>query len=76
MELKQTAEPSVCMMLLGNKLDECEENEQKREVKRSEAEILAKNYGMLFDEVSAFKDINVKKSFETLLESIFYSKMK
>ncbi len=68
-ELQANAEPQVCLMLVGNKVDLCEESESRREVPREEAERYAAEQGMQFFETSALADTNVKAAFEQLLDS-------
>ncbi len=68
-ELRASAEPNLVIMLVGNKLDVCEEDRAARQVPREEAEAYAKKSNMLFEEVSAVKDVNVRDAFENLLQS-------
>ncbi len=70
-ELKANAEPNIVLMLVGNKVDLCDEDPSKREVDQAEAEKFAETHKMLFIETSAFADKNVKDAFEQLLQSTF-----
>ncbi len=68
-ELRAGAEPNLVVMLVGNKIDACEEDRAARQVSREEAEKYAARSQMLFEEVSAVKDTNVRAAFESLLQS-------
>ena len=68
-ELRASAEPNIVIMLVGNKIDLCEEAPSSRQVSAEEGAKLADQYQMMFEESSAVKDINVRTSFESLLES-------
>ena len=67
-DLKANADPNIVIMLVGNKLDLCKENPDLRQVKYEEAKKFAKRHELLFKESSAFEDINVKETFEDLLQ--------
>jgi len=70
-ELKEHAEPEIVIMLVGNKLDTCERNPLERKVSHERAAEFAKQHNMLFMETSAFTDINVRDSFELLVQEIY-----
>jgi Rab family protein len=70
-ELKENAEPNVVIMLVGNKLDICEKNASARKVSREQAIELAKQEGLMFMETSAAADVNVRDSFELLVQEIY-----
>lgn len=56
-------------MLIGNKLDLIQENEEERKVPQQEVEDFCKKYNLLYSETSAKSGDNVKESFENLIES-------
>jgi len=60
-------------MLVGNKIDLCEESPQLRQVSTDEAQKLADNYKLMFFEASAVQDVNVRTAFEELLQSNCYN---
>uniref|UniRef100_A0A8C6J908 Ras-related protein Rab-25 n=1 Tax=Melopsittacus undulatus TaxID=13146 RepID=A0A8C6J908_MELUD len=66
-ELYDHAEPSIVVMLVGNKTDLA----QAREVPMEEAKMFADNNGLLFVETSALDSTNVEQAFETILTEIF-----
>ena len=66
-EIKEQAEPNIVIMLVGNKLDLCEEDPLKRKVSSDRAEEFAQQNELLFMETSAFTNINVSDVFETLI---------
>ena len=70
-DVRAVAEPNVCMILVGNKLDLCEDNPALRQVPYDKAERVAKMHNAMFVEASAFADINVKSTFEDLLQGTF-----
>ncbi len=74
-EVKKRAEPEIVFMLVGNKLDICEEQPSERKVSYERAEKFAKQNGMLFRETSAFTDINLGDAFNALLEEIYSVKI-
>ncbi|XP_030329712.1 ras-related protein Rab-25 isoform X1 [Strigops habroptila] len=63
-ELYDHAEPSIVVMLVGNKTDLA----QAREVPTEEARMFADNNGLLFVETSALDSTNVEQAFETILK--------
>uniref|UniRef100_A0A8B9EVT7 Ras-related protein Rab-25 n=1 Tax=Anser cygnoides TaxID=8845 RepID=A0A8B9EVT7_ANSCY len=63
-ELYDHAEPSIVVMLVGNKTDLA----QAREVPTEEAKMFAENNGLLFVETSALDSTNVEQAFETILK--------
>ncbi len=66
-EVKEHAEPDIVIMLVGNKLDLCEERQADRKVSTERAMDFARENGLLFMETSAFTDINVRDVFELLV---------
>lgn len=67
-ELQANAEPDIVVMLVGNKVDMCDDA-SARQVDREEARSFAVQEGILFEETSAVQSINVRSAFETLMES-------
>ena len=56
-------------MLVGNKVDICNNDPNCRKVTTEEGEAIAKKYHLMFTESSAIVDINVTSAFEDLLQS-------
>lgn len=74
--LKTHAEQDICIMLVGNKLDEVEKNPQAREVPVEAAREFAQMENLKFIETSAFTNSNVKEAFENLIQEIFVQRQK
>ncbi len=53
-EVKEHAEPDIVIMLVGNKLDLCENSPWSRQVSREFASSFAAKNNLLFMETSAF----------------------
>lgn len=53
LEITDNAEPDICMLLVGNKLDLVKEDPKKRQVSIKEADRLCKQHGMQYVETSA-----------------------
>ncbi|CAE7736422.1 RABA2A [Symbiodinium pilosum] len=70
-ELRQSAEPDIVIMLVGNKVDLADKDPSSRQVYYDAAQEFATQNGLLFFETSAVTDINVKEGFETLLQEIY-----
>lgn len=68
-ELKANAEPNINIMLVGNKVDLCEADPKARQVTKEEGQRLADHQRLMFMESSAVEDVNVRSSFEDLLQS-------
>ena len=68
-ELKANAEPDINVVIVGNKIDACEEDPTARKVTTEEGQKLAVELKAMFEETSAVKDINVKSTFENLMQS-------
>lgn len=66
-QLKENAEGSIVISLVGNKTDLLE----KREVSLQEAREAAETNGFKLIETSALSDINVKEAFQSLVENIY-----
>ena len=58
------------IMVIGNKYDLVQDNDDKRKVTRKEAEDFAKKCGLMYSETSAKTGHNVKEAFEDFIESI------
>ncbi len=72
-QIREEASPNVVIYIAGNKID----LEEERKVKTEEGQKLADEYGFPFYETSAKNDINIKETFEELVEKIdnVYSKL-
>lgn len=70
-EVKEHADPDIVIMLVGNKLDLCEQRPAERRVSTERAVEFAQENGLLFMETSAFTDINVRDVFELLVQEIY-----
>ncbi|XP_028393857.1 uncharacterized protein LOC114518127 isoform X2 [Dendronephthya gigantea] len=64
--VEEAAEPGCTVMLIGNKLDLCEEDQKCRAVSYKDGEELAQEYGCLYAEASAKSGENVNEAMETL----------
>ncbi|EGR28507.1 hypothetical protein IMG5_173630 [Ichthyophthirius multifiliis] len=73
-EIRMHADNDIVLMLVGNKVDLVEKNPQQRRVTKEEAEQLAKENNLLFEESSALLDINISYAFQKLLEEIYDQK--
>lgn len=67
-ELKFNAEPDIVIMLVGNKVDLCDNNPAMRKVKTEDAKKFAAASGLMFCEASAITSHNVSDAFENLLQ--------
>ena len=67
-ELKYNAEPDIVIMLVGNKIDLCDNNPTMRKVKVEDAKKFAQTHNLLFEEASAITSHNVTDVFEKLLQ--------
>ncbi|PTB40023.1 hypothetical protein M441DRAFT_141896 [Trichoderma asperellum CBS 433.97] len=71
-DLRQIAEPDIVIVLVGNKADLTQQEDNKREVTREEAEEWAKRNGILeYVETSAKSGENVEKAFMRVAERIY-----
>ncbi|KYK61729.1 Ras-related protein RABB1b [Drechmeria coniospora] len=71
-DLRQIAEPDIVVVLVGNKADLTQQEENKREVTREEAEEWARRNGIMeYVETSAKSGENVEKAFMRVAESIY-----
>ncbi|KAI0823580.1 ras-domain-containing protein [Trametes gibbosa] len=76
-DVREHADPHLTCILVGNKIDLCAEDspennsaKRKREVSTEEAELWAKEEGLLFVEASAKSGQNVEAAFETATRDI------
>ncbi|KAF5364704.1 hypothetical protein D9758_005568 [Tetrapyrgos nigripes] len=69
-DVREHADPHLTCILVGNKVDLCDDNSSKRQVSVEEAEIFAKEEGLLFVESSAKSGQNVEKAFEDAVRDI------
>jgi len=67
-DLRQSAEPDLIIMLVGNKVDLVKSNPSMRKVSREEALRFAQENNLLFEETSAVLALNVIDVFEKLLQ--------
>jgi small GTP-binding protein len=67
-ELKTQADPDIVIVLVGNKVDLVERDPSLRQVTIEEAQLLAYENDMLFEETSAITSQNVVHVFEKLLK--------
>ena len=61
------------MILIGNKLDICDDNPGLKKVPKEDAAIFAQENGMLFGETSALTNYKVVDLFEKHIESSIHS---
>ncbi|KAI0707822.1 ras-domain-containing protein [Earliella scabrosa] len=70
-DVREHADPHLTCILVGNKIDLCTEDpKRKREVTTEEAELWAKEEGLLFVEASAKSGENVEAAFERATRDI------
>ncbi|GAO17675.1 hypothetical protein UVI_02058520 [Ustilaginoidea virens] len=71
-DLRQIAEPDIVVVLVGNKADLTQQEENRREVTKAEAEDWARRNGVLeYVETSAKSGENVENAFMRVAERIF-----
>ncbi|KAM4060618.1 Ras family protein [Hirsutella rhossiliensis] len=71
-DLRAIAEPDIVVILVGNKADLTQQEENKREVTREDAESWAKRNGVMeYVETSAKSGENVERAFMRVAERIF-----
>ncbi|XP_006146456.1 ras-related protein Rab-26 isoform X2 [Tupaia chinensis] len=71
-EIRESAQPDVVLMLLGNKVDSAQEHA----VRREDGEKLAKEYGLPFMETSAKTGLNVDLAFTAIAKELKQRSMK
>ncbi|CAD8167057.1 unnamed protein product [Paramecium pentaurelia] len=64
-QIKQYASENVCILLIGNKIDE-----SNRQVARDEGDAFARQFGFLFYETSAKEGTNVTDAFYAIVKQI------
>ncbi|KDQ16211.1 hypothetical protein BOTBODRAFT_54045 [Botryobasidium botryosum FD-172 SS1] len=69
-DVREHADPNLTCVLLANKIDLCEKDESRRQVTREEAELWAKEAGLLFLEASAKTGKNVEEAFDQAARDI------
>ena len=74
-DVREHADPHLTCILVGNKIDLCAEDangpgRRSREVSTEEAELWAKEEGLLFVEASAKSGVNVDAAFEQATRDI------
>lgn len=70
-DLRQIAEPDIVVILVGNKADLAQQDDNKREVTKQEAEEWARNNGVMeYVETSAKSGENVEMAFMRVAERI------
>jgi GTPase SAR1 family protein len=70
-ELKAQADPDIAIVLVGNKADLVERSPGLRKVSIEQAQKLAQEHDMIFEETSALTSLNVTDAFERLLQGIY-----
>jgi len=70
-ELRQNAEPNVCIVLVGNKVDLVEKDPGARQVSYDTAAEFARQHGLSFFESSAITSYNVKHILEHLMQRVY-----
>ena len=73
-ELRDHAEPDIVIMLVGNKVDLCDNKPEVRRVSTLEGETFARQNHLLFEETSAVTVVRVREAFENLLQAIYNAK--
>ncbi|QLQ78503.1 hypothetical protein HG537_0A07500 [Torulaspora globosa] len=74
-ELKnKVGDEDLVICLVGNKVDLCDDDENKRVVESREAQDYAQEQGLLFYEVSAKTGFGVRKIFESIGEKLYETK--
>jgi len=69
-DVREHADPNLTCVLLANKVDLCEKDESRRQVTKEEAELWAKEAGLLFLEASAKTGKNVEEAFDQAARDI------
>lgn len=73
-DLKNGSDEDLIIMLVGNKVDLCQRDQNARKVSSEEGEKISKENGLLFFETSAIEGVNVTQVFEKLLNGIIQKK--
>ncbi|KAI0039105.1 ras-domain-containing protein [Auriscalpium vulgare] len=69
-DVRTHADPHLTCILVGNKVDLCADDAARRQVPTEEAELWAKEEGLLFVEASAKSGVNVDAAFESACRDI------
>lgn len=69
-DLKNGSDEDLIIMLVGNKVDLCQNDRTARKVSNEEGERISKENGLIFFETSATEGLNVVPVFENLLNGI------
>ena len=70
-DLRVNADPDIVITLIGNKIDLCETDKDKRQVTKEEAEAFARKQHLEFEETSAHSNLNVDSAFLNLIQGMF-----
>mmetsp|Transcript_29954 Transcript_29954/g.26517 ORF Transcript_29954/g.26517 Transcript_29954/m.26517 type:complete len:208 (-) Transcript_29954:99-722(-) len=65
-ELNEKANPNILIVLAGNKID----LEDDRVISEEQGKSFAEQYGLLFKEVSALQNTNIKELFDEIVEKL------
>ncbi len=68
-QIRETVDNKVCILLVGNKIDD----KENRRISTEQGEELAKEFEINFIESSAKMDINVAKTFTDIANNIYTS---
>ncbi|EAX86289.1 small GTP-binding protein, putative [Trichomonas vaginalis G3] len=69
-DVKDVARADVVTLLIGNKVDICEANPEKRQVTRQEAEDFAKQHNMKYFETSAKTGVQINEAINACVDVI------
>jgi GTPase SAR1 family protein len=75
-EINEHTEEGIIIMLIGNKIDLVQEKPSDRKIKLEEVNAFCKKYNLLYSETSAKNGDNIKESFDELIESKRYFRIK
>ena len=67
-DVKQQADPDIVIMLIGNKFDLVEQDNERRAVSQQQASEFARENRLLFTETSALTSKNIQDAFKDLLD--------
>lgn len=70
-EFRESSQENAAIILVGNQIDRCQQNEELREVEMLEGKEFADQQGLLFLETSAVTNVNVVDAFQMLIEKIY-----
>lgn len=66
-EIKESAEESIKIMLIGTKLDKIQDYESERKIKESEVFSFCEENNLLYEETSAKNNQKIKESVDLLI---------